>query len=343
MSVSVGDVRRLFCQAVLSRGIMSEKLARATWVKCSSIVTDIDQEIYVPNVNEQKSWEDFIKIVNDSVDDLDFEFKLFQDELSGEKMYGLINRKDDEVAQVATDYTPGEIAFFKAIVEQIMLASNESYSVSSLAALREVRELKPKSNMTNTQAESVLNSFVAKGWLLKSKKGRFSLSTRTIMELGGYLKNTYPDEFLECLICKDMVTKGVACPAANCQVRLHFHCFVNQRRTRSTCSVCQENWGGEAKDMVPVGEAAARGDERRRRRRTNDSEEEEDEDDEDPESSQAPTKTQPKRSQKARTSKGKAVKKEKDDDDDDDEGEEDQLEDDDSPPPTAPNRRTRRR
>ena len=47
-----------------------------------------------------------------------------------------------------------------------MLAPNESFSVSSLAALREVNTL--KSNMTKAQAEVVLGSFVAKGWLLKS-------------------------------------------------------------------------------------------------------------------------------------------------------------------------------
>lgn len=50
-----------------------------------------------------------------------------------------------------------------------MLAPHESFSVSSLAALREVNAIKPKSNMSKTQAEVVLGSFVAKGWLLKSK------------------------------------------------------------------------------------------------------------------------------------------------------------------------------
>ncbi len=97
-----------------------------------------------------------------------------------------VNRKGDQVAQMATEYTAAEIAYFKGVVrilspfkspvppkldcfqlEQIMLAPNESYCVSSLAALREVNSL--KTNMTKTQAESVLGSFVAKGWLLKSK------------------------------------------------------------------------------------------------------------------------------------------------------------------------------
>ena len=84
---------------------------------------------------------------------------------------------------MATDYSPAEIAFFKAIVsinpiacmptsqlhskvEQIMLAPREAFSVSSMAALRELTIL--KINITKANAEVVLTSFVSKGWLLKS-------------------------------------------------------------------------------------------------------------------------------------------------------------------------------
>jgi non-structural maintenance of chromosomes element 1 len=102
-----------------------------------------------------------------------------------------------------------------------MLAPNSSYSISSLAALREVNTL--TSSMTKTQAESVLASFVAKGWLLKSKyvviahqrrvmshnytfrrKGRFSLSPRALLELQPYLKSTYPEEVVDCTICLEV-------------------------------------------------------------------------------------------------------------------------------------------
>ena len=47
-----------------------------------------------------------------------------------------------------------------------MLAPKNVFSISSRAALREVAFL--KSNMTKSQAEVVLGSLVAKGWLLKS-------------------------------------------------------------------------------------------------------------------------------------------------------------------------------
>jgi len=55
-------------------------------------------------------------------------------------------------------------------VEQIMLAPRYKYSVSSLVAMREVSMVQPKINMTKSQAEVVLSTFVARGWLVKSKQ-----------------------------------------------------------------------------------------------------------------------------------------------------------------------------
>lgn len=49
-----------------------------------------------------------------------------------------------------------------------MLAPNFTYSLSSLAALREASALKSNS-FTKAQAEVVLGSFVARGWLMKSQ------------------------------------------------------------------------------------------------------------------------------------------------------------------------------
>lgn len=65
-----------------------------------------------------------------------------------------------------------------------MLAPNESFCVSSLAALREVNSL--KSNMTKAAAEVTLNSFVAKGWLIKSRyahRGSRGTSARCLTAL----------------------------------------------------------------------------------------------------------------------------------------------------------------
>ena len=49
----------------------------------------------------------------------------------------------------------------------IVTAPNSSYCLSSMAALRESQSL--KSTFTKTHAERVLDTFVARGWLHKSK------------------------------------------------------------------------------------------------------------------------------------------------------------------------------
>ncbi|KAF9264808.1 hypothetical protein L218DRAFT_817999, partial [Marasmius fiardii PR-910] len=255
--VSTGDVQRLFLQAMLSRGILSEKLAKAIWVQCIKAVKNEDGETEIPYTNTEQSWELFLGNVNSTIDDLDLEFKGIQDELTGKRLFSLVNRKDDESAQMATDFSPSEIIYFKAIIEQIMLACNESFSLSSIAALGEATALKGKINMTKAQAEHVLASFVAKGWLLKSKRGRYSLSPRTLLELYPYLKGTYPDEILECTICHEVLTKGIACHTPNCTVRMHYHCFKTFARRNGACPQCKADWPREVDGkLIPVGEDA---------------------------------------------------------------------------------------
>lgn len=239
---------------------------------------------------------------------------------------------------MATEYSPLEIAFFKAVVEQIMLAPNESYSISSMAALREVSSL--KGNMTKTQAEVLLSSFVARGWLVKSRRGPYSLSTRTLLELQPYLRQTYPDEILECTICMEMVTRGVACYTPQCKTRLHKHCLTNYRKRSQNCPTCNENWSSNMNKLMPVGEAAFKNGQDKhkqhtRRQTTEESDEGEEEDgneDVEPEESQPSQPPQPSQSQ-AKKAKRKAVREESMDVDDEDEA---------TPPPRIQKRKGRR-
>ncbi|KAJ7172540.1 Nse1 non-SMC component of SMC5-6 complex-domain-containing protein [Mycena filopes] len=334
-AVHTKDVQRLFLQAVLSRGVLSGTLAQTIWAKSKEAVMAADESLEIPHSGDRAEWDEFVVKVNKALDPLDLEFRHLQDEISGKEMYAIVNRKDDEIAQMATDYTPGEIAFFKAMVEQIMLAPRGSFSISSLAALREVGALKPKSNMSKTQTEVVLASFVAKGWLLKSKRGRYSLSTRALLELDPYLKSTYADEIIDCLMCTGITTKGVTCPHDNCQVRMHHSCFVKyMAKKRHQCPTCAKNWPVDPADMPAIGEGAVRDGEdgKRRVRKSVDSDEEIEESDEDEPS-------QP-RTQQSRKTKGKKVAEESMDVDE--EEEEDKGEDSDTPVQKGKRRSSRR-
>ncbi|KAJ8597946.1 hypothetical protein M405DRAFT_848439 [Rhizopogon salebrosus TDB-379] len=319
--VSLNDVQRLFLQGVFSRSILSFKHAQVLWEKCIEAIQIADPTLEVRFSDRREDWDRFVANINNSLNCLDLEFRHLTDEQTGREMYALVNSKDDEIAQMATDYTPVEIAYFKAVVEQIMLAPHEAYSVSSLVALREVNSL--KTNMTKAQAEIVLGSFVAKGWLLRSRRGRYSLSTRTLLELLPYLKSTYPEECLECVICYEIVTRGVACSTPNCKARLHYHCCRKYRTRNGKCPACSQDWPQDLNSMTPVGEDAIKDgqDEGRRIRRksTGDGSDEDDEDeDNDGEMVEEPTQTQSQR-------KGKGKKKKAPTNMDVDEDEEDEA------------------
>ncbi|KAF8557236.1 hypothetical protein OG21DRAFT_1505435 [Imleria badia] len=320
MAVHSNDVQRLFLQAVFSRGILSFKHAQVLWGKCIDAVKAADPTLGANFDESRQAWDKFVSEINKSLNPLDLEFRHLMDEQTGVEMYAVVNTKDDEIAQMATDYTALEISYFKAVVEQIMLASREAYSVSSLAALREVSSL--KSSMTKSQAESVLASLVAKGWLLKSKRARYSLSTRALLELLPYLKSNYPEECLECTICLEIVTRGAGCNTPNCKTKMHYHCFKKHRARRAQCPSCAVDWPQDATSLKPVGEAAAKdGQEEGRRTRgksTTASDEDEDEDEIRMDEDEAEP-SQPKKSQR----RGKKKTVTMDVDEDEEEGEED--------------------
>ncbi|KAG5353981.1 hypothetical protein C0989_011469 [Termitomyces sp. Mn162] len=362
-SVSDDDVQRVFIQAILSRAIVSRNLAQILWEKSIDAVNAAKPELELRLPTGRDAWDEFVTKINRSLDSLDLEFRHLHDENSGTQMYALVNRKGDEIAQMATEYTAAEIAFFKAIVELIMLAPRHSFSVSSTAALREVSAIRPKTNMSKSQAEAVLGSFVAQKWLIKSKhvsflvyfslrayttrRGRYSLSTRSLLELSPYLKTTYPEELIECTICLEVrhafkyhvppfcnnlpfqiITRGVACLRENCKTWMHRHCFTNFRRRQNSCPTCRIDWPEDHADkaFVPIGEGAAReGDDAKRWSRNAASDDDEDDDDEDEDEdepdntqSQSQSQSQPKARRAQRTKKTNVVQDDIDIDEEED-------------------------
>ncbi|KDQ18033.1 hypothetical protein BOTBODRAFT_29347 [Botryobasidium botryosum FD-172 SS1] len=262
--VKATDVSRLFLQAVISRKYISDDLIRILWKKCHDAVRDADADAGV-EYNEA-GFEDFIDKTNESLNPVGLEMRSLYDEVTGIRMWALVNTKGDEISQMATDYTPQEMAFFKQIIEQIITAPNEAFSVSSMAALRTVNNLPVKSTMTKSQAEAVLGSFVARNWLVKSSRGRYSLSGRSLLELLPYLKSTYDEDMLECTLCLEVCTRGVACYTPACKGRLHDHCYKRYRASNARCPACAADWS-RADKLRKVGEEAAKdGDDRRSRR-----------------------------------------------------------------------------
>ncbi|CAE7168464.1 unnamed protein product [Rhizoctonia solani] len=282
MPVSKSDYKRLFLQAMLQRRWASEATVKMLFLKCMEATQEINPALVQPyqeNEFAADGGKSFVTEINQDLEKFDLRFSNSRDECTGETLWAIINTKQDAATMLATEYNATEIQYFKLVVEQIMLAHNEAFSIPATAALREVSQLQGK-GITKAEAEHVLSSFVAKGWLMKSKRGRYSLAPRTLMELQAYLRDTYPDEFVECTTCLEPVTKGVACRTNNCAARLHFHCYavvVRAARERGVqCPTCGSSWKDD--DVRKIGEDAVRGDQLHRRVTRGEEEEPEEED-----------------------------------------------------------------
>ncbi|KAF8509277.1 Nse1 non-SMC component of SMC5-6 complex-domain-containing protein [Gautieria morchelliformis] len=339
--VSSNDVPRLFLQTMISRRVVSDKLARVLWGKCVEAVKAADDEVDIDY--DPKMFDQYVNELNNRLEPVELKLAPTFDEIVGKKLWVLINLEGDGLVQVATYYSPVEIAYFKALVDQIVLASSDCYSVSSMTALREVNSLKP--SMSKTQAEVVLADFVAKGWLVKSARGRFSLSSRTLLELQKYFTDNYADDIHECNECHKLLTMGVRCFLAECSGRLHNHCYKQFARSgRKSCpsKVCKADWT-QLEQLLPVGEGAvAEGQDSRRTRRRVEEEDETDETDESEEVQPKP-KSKPTKKGKVRpTQRKQRLVQEEAEDDGIEDDEEMATDDDQSPAPKSQARRRRR-
>ena len=242
--------------------------------------------------------------MNEAISPFDQEIRSTFHQQSKERVYAIINSTSDPVTQLATNYSPDEIAFLKRVLDAMFETNNTSrHEVMAITSMEAVRLGKPSTNrrhtqngsetqgstgqgLTMVQAENMMKALVAQGWFEKSRQDYYTLSPRALMELRGWLFDTYNDEdegdtteserdvkIKLCHACRDIITvvsvafvlrqlfrltpsQGQRCPRRACGCRLHDICtesFFTMQRSRQ-CPVCKTEWTGE--DFV--GERAAR-------------------------------------------------------------------------------------
>ncbi|GAA6058787.1 hypothetical protein JCM10212_001903 [Sporobolomyces blumeae] len=264
--------RHLFLQALIARRTLSSDLAKALYKDCTKVC----------QIENPAPLEDFMGSIELGLGMCGLDIKATRDQETGKGMYILINSIQDGPAKIATEYKAEEIAFFKTIVEKIMLARNLSYSVTQVDAIKGA-----KAPITRMVAIQLIKSFLAKGWLTLHDSGRLILSPRSLVELRPYLRETFKDDeddededeededeerdlrhraVVDCDFCLQIVTSGYACPNAACGVRLHTFCTAQRLGATGECPAkhatdeskrCKQDWRKDPNSGrfvgVPVG------------------------------------------------------------------------------------------
>ncbi|KAL8949330.1 MAG: hypothetical protein Q9222_004555 [Ikaeria aurantiellina] len=291
------DVNRAFLQALMASSTLTLEEAKpllATILTAHEKKGTLSEDITEADLNSH------ISAANTRISPFDLEIRSTFHQTTRKRIYALVNSTSDPIIQLATVYSAEEISFLKRVLDAMFETYNTlRREIMAITSMQAVRLHKPTDNgrretsngletqgsagqgLKMVEAEKMLKSLVDQGWFEKSKKGYYSLSPRALMELRGWLMETYNDvdeddsdedegqmpRIKQCAACKEIVTMGQRCQRRSCPCRLHDICTQNFfRMQRSTgCPLCKSEWTGS--DFV--GERAAPTIDKQRGRRSN--------------------------------------------------------------------------
>lgn len=208
----------------------------------------IEGQTVDPEDISEDQFLDYVSAANTAVSPFDLEIRsalpqapkpINQDDAQAppSRVYALVNTTSDALTQLATTYSPDEIAFIKRLLDNMFDTHNTrlcaGMAISQMKAVqlskapssgRQSTGNDPTQTQTQTaavqslrmtQAETVIINLIEEGWLQKSQKGYLSLTPRALMELRGWLVLTYNDENYDgrvmerikfCAACQEIIT-----------------------------------------------------------------------------------------------------------------------------------------
>ncbi|OCF36316.1 hypothetical protein I316_02191 [Kwoniella heveanensis BCC8398] len=247
------DLHRLYIQSLLSRRAMRDEVALELYRRAVGACQSHDDSFRPTHGTTMQGLRAFLLDVSDVLHDVGMEVSIGSEQSGRGKQWVVLRNTDPtEVALQATDLTPNEIEYFRKVIEGIIV-SYPANSISHGQALSLVSEL--EGQMTKSSAELLLDALCSRGWLSKSKRGRYSLGVRGATELEPYLKQEYEDYVNNCKQCKRLMLAGVACASRGCTAHFHSYCYASiLKLPRPSCPDCSTRF----KDLEPrdIGEKA---------------------------------------------------------------------------------------
>ena len=176
----------------------------------------------------------YVTAINNAISPYDFEIRSTYHQTTRQRTYTLVNSTSDPLTQLATIHTADEISYLKRLLDAMFETYNTSrheiMAVTSMQAVGLAKvpaDRRATQNGTETQgstgqsltlmqAEKMLKILVEEGWFEKSRKGFYSLTPRALMELRGWLMETYNEDeeedeervlrIKQCYACKEIIT-----------------------------------------------------------------------------------------------------------------------------------------
>eukprot|EP01080_Neovahlkampfia_damariscottae_P001755 gene1755-524_t len=131
-----------------------------------------------------RSIDEYIGTINESLSDFHFRIQVLVHPKTNKTFFGMINQVDDDISQLATNFTSNELLFFKAILAEIVQADEESKTFLEVDAINE------RGKIGAEEAENTLNRFIKENWLSVENHVLW-YGIRTLLDLRMYIDNEF--------------------------------------------------------------------------------------------------------------------------------------------------------
>jgi non-structural maintenance of chromosomes element 1 len=202
--MNYNDSNRAFVQAFLARNTLTLETAKPLLAAIFSVQEG--KEVLSEDIT-QDDLNSYVAAAHTALSPLDYEIRSAPHQKTRERVYALVNTTSDPLTQLATSYSADEMAFVKRLLdamfdgpankgrkEAMCLSAMEAVQLARSGNRRETQNgaTQPsQQNLSMREAEDMLAKLVDEGWLEKSRAGFYTLSPRALMELKGWLVDTY--------------------------------------------------------------------------------------------------------------------------------------------------------
>ncbi|XP_066545115.1 non-structural maintenance of chromosomes element 1 homolog isoform X1 [Amia ocellicauda] len=239
MARPMTDSHRRFLQTIMCNGMIEGSKAQALHRHCC--------EVHGVHYAHDRL-DEFLGVINAHLQPMFMHIRKGVSEEDGQQHYALVNIAETDITRMASDYSDNELELFRKAMDLIVDSENGTASSTDLLNLADSLQTK---KMKKKETEQVLQRLVLDKWLCE-KEGDYTLSTRCIIEMEGYIQRTYPDLVKVCNICRSIAIQSQMCENPHCGIKMHIPCVAKYFRGRTDphCPSCNEFWPHEIPELT---------------------------------------------------------------------------------------------
>jgi len=248
------DWNRAFVQMIMSQGLMTgQDVYRGVQRICASYKSH--KNFPKIDTNSAEDIAEMIEILlekaNIALEPIQLQISKTQEEVksvadnpSYTQYYVMCPTYENEaIAKLQKHYGEPELEWLKLVAGFLVESDTRLASQNELTNLcRDGGNNTQKRKLTVTDADRAMTMFTDDGYLMKSrtsKKGfRMALGPRFMVEMEGWLKESFGEDVWQCGVCDRVGMIGTQCTKRGCEINFHMYC-VDRGGKDPKCSRCK--------------------------------------------------------------------------------------------------------